>query len=205
MGKRGYYAHPTSVVDDGAEIGEHTKIWHFCHVMPEARIGDHCVIGQNCFIGDVNIGSNVKIQNNVSLYDGVSVEDDVFIGPSAVFTNVINPRSFIARKAEYRSTLVGHGATIGANATIVCGVTIGQYAFVGAGAVVTKTVLPYSLVTGVPARHAGWVCACGHKLGGVTVLEPSARAQRLECPECGRDYLARAKGVLSPMRPGTNS
>jgi len=204
MGRRGYFAHATAVIDDGAEIGEHTKIWHFCHIMGGARIGDHCVIGQNCFVGNVNIGANVKLQNNVSIYDGVTLEDDVFIGPSAVFTNVINPRSFVARKAEYRATLVGHGATIGANATIVCGVTIGQYAFIGAGAVVTRHVAPYSLVVGVPAVPSGWVCACGIKLGAVSVLEPSAKAQRLECAECGRDYLLRSSG-LSPLRPGNQS
>ncbi len=148
--------HFSSCVDNGAAIGKGTKIWHFCHVMPKAQIGDNCTFGQNCFVADkVLVGNNVKVQNNVSLYEGVILEDDVFVGPSAVFTNVINPRSFIERKEEYQTTLVQKGATIGANATILCGATIGEYAVVGAGAVVTKDVAPYDIVIGSPARIIG--------------------------------------------------
>src|SRR5215204_4471691 len=141
------FIHQSSFVDDGAVVGDGTKIWHFCHVMPGTRIGN-----------------NVKIQNNVSIYEGVELEDDVFCGPSMVFTNVINPRSAVSRKSEYKRTLVRRGSTIGANATVVCGVTLGEYAFVGAGAVVTKDVKPFALVTGVPARQVGWMCACGERL-----------------------------------------
>ncbi|MBK9329814.1 MAG: N-acetyltransferase [Sphingobacteriales bacterium] len=159
-----YYKHETAVVDDGAAIGHGSKIWHFCHVM-NAVIGNNCILGQNVFVADnVRIGDGVKIQNNVSLYDGVLCEDDVFIGPSAVFTNVINPRGFIERKKEYQKTIVRRGATIGANATILCGVTIGRYAFIGAGAVVTKEVKDYALVTGNPARQTGWMSEAGGKL-----------------------------------------
>ncbi|MCX7986789.1 MAG: acetyltransferase [Bacteroidales bacterium] len=158
------FIHPTAVVDDGCQIGEGTKIWHFSHLMP-CRIGCNCVVGQNVFIGkDVVIGNNVKIQNNVSVYTGVICEDDVFLGPSMVFTNVINPRSVVERKHEFKSTIVKKGATIGANATILCGIVIGEYAFVGAGAVVTKNVKPYALVVGNPARQAGWVSEFGIKL-----------------------------------------
>jgi UDP-2-acetamido-3-amino-2,3-dideoxy-glucuronate N-acetyltransferase len=153
-----YMAHSSAVIDDGAVIGSNTKIWHFCHVMSGAQIGRDCVLGQNVMIGDrVKIGNGVKIQNNVSVYEGVILEDDVFVGPSAVFTNVINPRSFINRKNEFKKTTVKKGATIGANATIVCGVQIGQYAFVGAGAVVTKDVPDYALVVGNPAKQIGFV------------------------------------------------
>jgi UDP-2-acetamido-3-amino-2,3-dideoxy-glucuronate N-acetyltransferase len=159
-----YYAHPTAIIDEGAEIGEGTRIWHFCHVMPGARIGPRCSFGQNCYVGSVTIGENVKVQNNVSIYDGVVLEDDVFVGPSAVFTNVNNPRSAFPRKDEYRSTIVEAGASIGANATVVCGHRIGRGAFVAAGAVVTKDVSPYALVAGVPAAQIAWMCACGLRL-----------------------------------------
>ncbi|RMD94565.1 MAG: N-acetyltransferase [Calditrichaeota bacterium] len=159
------YIHPSSVVDEPCEIGEGTKIWHFCHIMKHAHIGRNCILGQNVFVAsDVKIGNHVKIQNNVSIYTGVELEDEVFCGPSCVFTNVINPRSGIERKDEFQKTLVKKGASLGANCTIVCGTTIGRYAFVGAGAVVTKDVPDYSLVVGVPARPIGWVCECGERL-----------------------------------------
>ena len=163
-----YFVHDSSFVDTGAQIGTGTKIWHFCHVMSGARIGERCNIGQNVFIAaDVQVGSNVKIQNNISLYTGVIVEDDVFLGPSMVFTNVINPRSHVNRKDEYRTTLIRKGASIGANATILCGITLGQYCFVGAGAVVTHDVPDYALVYGSPARIMGWMCQCGVELNFV--------------------------------------
>jgi UDP-2-acetamido-3-amino-2,3-dideoxy-glucuronate N-acetyltransferase len=156
--------HGSAVVEDGASVGPGTSIWHFCHVMPAAVIGSHCNIGQNVFIdNNVRIGNGVKIQNNVSVYNGVSLEDDVFIGPSVVFTNVINPRSFIERKTEFKPTLVQKGASIGANATIICGISIGEYAMIGAGAVVTKDVPAYALVVGNPARQVGWVDKEGNK------------------------------------------
>ena len=159
-----FFKHPTAVVESDS-IGEGTKIWHFSHIMSEAKIGKGCTIGQNVMIApSVFIGNNVKIQNNVSVYEGVVIEDDVFLGPSMVFTNVTNPRSFISRRDEFRRTLVKKGATIGANATIICGNIIGKYAFVGAGAVVTKDVPDYALVVGNPARITGWMCACGIKL-----------------------------------------
>lgn len=152
------FIHESSYVDDGASIGEGSKIWHFCHVMPGARIGENCVLGQNVNVGSkAVIGNGVKIQNNVSIYDDVIIEDDVFLGPSCVFTNVINPRAFVERKNEYKKTVVKKGASIGANATIICGVTIGEYALVGAGSVVTKDVPPYALVYGNPARQHGFV------------------------------------------------
>ncbi|PQO88149.1 N-acetyltransferase [Massilia phosphatilytica] len=157
--------HPSSIIDDGAVIGEQTRIWHFVHVCGGARIGAGCSLGQNVFIGDdVLIGNNVKIQNNVSVYDAVTLEDDVFCGPSMVFTNVYNPRSAVVRKHEYRRTLVRRGATIGANATIVCGVTIGEHAFVGAGAVITRDVPSFALMAGVPARQIGWISRHGERL-----------------------------------------
>lgn len=160
-----YFVHESSYVDDGAEIGSGTKIWHFCHVMSRAKIGEGCNIGQNVLVSsDVTIGNNVKIQNNVSLYTGVVVEDDVFLGPSMVFTNVINPRSHVNRKNEYKVTLVCKGASIGANTTIVCGTTLGQYCLIGAGAVVTKDIPNYALAYGVPARVRGWMCRCGEQL-----------------------------------------
>lgn len=160
-----YYRHESSYVDEGAKVGEGTKVWHFCHVMPGASIGKSCSIGQNVNVGGkAVIGNGVKIQNNVSVYDDVVIEDDVFCGPSCVFTNVINPRAFVERKDEYRRTLVRRGASIGANATIVCGVTLGEYCFVGAGSVVTKDVPAYAMVYGSPARSRGWICRCGNKL-----------------------------------------
>ena len=160
-----YFAHPTAVLDEGCLIGSGVKIWHFSHIMPGSIIGDNCNIGQNVVVSSgVTLGKNVKVQNNVSLYEGVVCEDDVFLGPSMVFTNVINPRSAIVRKHEYKKTLVKKGASIGANATIVCGNNIGEYSFIGAGAVVTKEVLPYALVMGNPARQTGWVSEHGIKL-----------------------------------------
>ena len=163
--KEKYFAHPTAVIDEGCEIGADVKIWHFTHIMPNCKIGDRCNLGQNVVVSpDVILGTNVKVQNNVSIYTGVICEDDVFLGPSMVFTNVINPRSAINRKAEYAKTTVKKGASIGANATIVCGNDIGRYAFIGAGAVVTKSVKDYALVIGNPARQVGWVSEYGHKL-----------------------------------------
>lgn len=157
--------HPTAIVDDGATLGKYTKIWHFCHIMSGTQIGDDCSLGQNVFTANkVVLGNNVKVQNNVSIYEGVTCEDDVFLGPSMVFTNVINPRSHVSRKHEYKATLVRQGASIGANATIVCGVTLGKYAFVGAGSVVTKDVPDYGLVIGNPARLTGWMSQHGEKL-----------------------------------------
>lgn len=177
-----YFVHQSSYVDDGAVIGKGTKIWHFSHVMPGAVIGERCNLGQNVVVmPGTKIGNNVKIQNNVSIYEGVELEDDVFCGPSCVFTNVMNPRSHVSRKDEYRRTVVKRGASIGANATVVCGNTIGEYAFVGAGAVVRGDVLPYALVVGVPARRIGWICQCGVRL---TVEDGNA-----ECGACASRYL----------------
>lgn len=165
MSTPAYFAHPSAVIDEGCTIGEGTKIWHFSHIMPGCTIGEHCNIGQNVVISPgVQLGKNVKVQNNVSIYTGVQCEDDVFLGPSMVFTNVINPRSAINRKSEYASTLVKTGASIGANATIVCGHDIGRFAFIGAGAVVTRNVPDYALVMGNPARQTGWMSEFGHKL-----------------------------------------
>ncbi len=159
------FIHPSAIIDEGAQIGAGTRIWHFCHVMPTAIIGSNCILGQNVYVDNhAIIGNGVKIQNNVSVYHGVVLEDDVFVGPSAVFTNVINPRSFIERKTEFKNIVVKKGATIGANATIVCGLTIGEYALVGAGAVVTKDVQPYALVIGNPARQLGWVSEQAYRL-----------------------------------------
>jgi UDP-2-acetamido-3-amino-2,3-dideoxy-glucuronate N-acetyltransferase len=189
-----FWAHPSAFVDEPSQIGAGTKIWHFCHVMAGASIGARCSLGQNVFVGaKAVVGSNCKIQNNVSLYDAVVLEDDVFVGPSAVFTNVINPRAFIERKHEYRPTVVRRGATIGANATVVCGREIGAYAFVAAGAVVTHDVAPHALVKGVPARAAGWVCRCGV----VLALEGAA----LHCRECGKRYQPAGAGIaeLAPL------
>jgi UDP-2-acetamido-3-amino-2,3-dideoxy-glucuronate N-acetyltransferase len=183
-----YFVHPSSFVDEGAVIGRGTKIWHFSHVLPGAVIGERCNLGQNVVVmGGTRLGNNVKVQNNVSIYEGVELEDDVFCGPSCVFTNVTNPRSHVSRKHEYRKTLVRRGTSIGANATIVCGVTLGEYAFVGAGAVVTSDVPPYALMVGVPARRVGWMCQCGER------LQPSQG--RASCGSCGAGY-EEAGGIL---------
>jgi len=190
-----YYIHESSYVDDGCAIGEGTKIWHFCHVMTGATIGRRCNIGQNVVISpDVIIGNNVKIQNNVSVYSGVVLEDDVFCGPSMVFTNVVNPRSHVSRKDEYRQTVVRRGATLGANSTVVCGHSVGRYAFVGAGAVVTRDIADYALVVGNPARIVGWVCECGVKLA--TGPQPPAAAR---CAACDGEYVS-SDGSLSRVR-----
>ncbi len=179
---KNYFAHETAVIDEGCLIGAGTKIWHFCHIMPLCKIGENCSIGQNVVISpQVVLGRNVKIQNNVSIYSGVTCEDDVFLGPSMVFTNVINPRSAINRKNEYGETNVKKGATIGANATIVCGHNIGRYAFIGAGAVVTKEVPDYALVLGNPAKQVGWMSECGHKLS----FDKKGIAT---CPESNEQY-----------------
>ena len=176
-----YFAHSTAVIDEGCEIGEGTKIWHFSHVMPNCKIGKRCNLGQNVVISPgVILGENVKVQNNVSIYTGVICEDDVFLGPSMVFTNVINPRSAIVRKEEYKQTLVKKGASIGANATVICGNSIGEYALIGAGAVITKDVLAYALMVGNPANQIGWVSEYGHRLHFENNLAT--------CPESGEKY-----------------
>ncbi|MCE4566662.1 N-acetyltransferase [Maribellus sp. CM-23] len=181
MTKQEYYAHETAAVDQGAKIGSGTKIWHFSHVMGGAEIGANCVLGQNVFVGNnVKLGNNVKVQNNVSVYEGVLCEDDVFLGPSMVFTNVINPRSAVDRKREFKKTLVKRGATIGANATIICGVTLGEYCMIGAGAVVTKDVKAFALMTGVPARQTGWVSRAGMVLGDDLVCTETGEKYELE-------------------------
>lgn len=165
MSTPNYFIHPTAVVDEGCEIGEGVKIWHFSHLMPGCKVGDDCTIGQGVFIAsNVVLGKNVKVQNNVSIYEGVTCEDDVFLGPSMVFTNVVNPRSEVSRKNEYQKTIVRKGASIGANATIICGNEIGRYAFIGAGAVVTKPVPPYALIVGNPGKQRGWMSEQGHPL-----------------------------------------
>lgn len=177
-----YFVHPSAVIDSGAHIGTGAKIWHFCHVSTGAQIGERCILGQNVYVAErVRLGRNVKVQNNVSIYAGVECAEDVFLGPSMVFTNVVNPRSGVDRRDQFRSTFVDRGATVGANATIVCGVTIGRYAFVGAGAVVTRSVAPYALVVGNPARPVGWMSRAGIRL----VLDPQGRAV---CPETGEVY-----------------
>jgi UDP-2-acetamido-3-amino-2,3-dideoxy-glucuronate N-acetyltransferase len=182
MVNKEYFSHETAVIDDNCVIGKGTKIWHFTHIMSGCRIGENCNFGQNVVVSpDVVLGNNVKVQNNVSIYTGVICEDDVFLGPSMVFTNVTNPRSGINRRGMYESTLVKKGATIGANSTIVCGITLGEYCFIGAGAVVTRDVLPYALVVGNPARNSGWMSEYGHRLrfdeNGIAV-----------CPESGEKY-----------------
>ena len=190
MGGTGYFVHETAVVDEGCRIGDGTKIWHFSHLMTGCRVGEDCNIGQNVVVSPgVVLGNNVKVQNNVSIYTGVTCEDDVFLGPSCVFTNVINPRSAIPRKHEFLPTSVGKGATIGANATIVCGHVIGAYAMIGAGAVVTKDVPDYALVVGNPARRTGWVSEYGHRLhfdGNSTAI----------CPESKECYFLKAGKVM---------
>lgn len=191
MSQADYFAHPSAYIDQPCVIGAGTKIWHFCHIMPGAKIGARCVLGQNVMVaGGAVIGSNVKVQNNVSLYTGVELEDDVFCGPSCVFTNVINPRSQIVRHSEYRRTLVRRGATIGANATIVCGATVGRYAFIGAGAVVRGDVPDYALMLGVPARRRGWMSRHGHRLPA-----PGSDSVMV-CPESGWRYSEREPGLL---------
>jgi UDP-2-acetamido-3-amino-2,3-dideoxy-glucuronate N-acetyltransferase len=192
--------HPTAVVhesayvDDGATIGAGTKVWHFCHVLGGAVIGERCSLGQNVVVmNGTRIGNNVKIQNNVSIYEGVELEDDVFCGPSMVFTNVLNPRSHVSRRNEYRRTHVRRGATIGANATIVAGTTLGEYAFIGAGAVVAKDVQDYALMIGVPARRIGWMCQCGER------LPDSGRGT---CAACGSTYEPDADGIRRTGGPG---
>jgi UDP-2-acetamido-3-amino-2,3-dideoxy-glucuronate N-acetyltransferase len=185
--------HPTSIIDDGARIGAGTRVWHWVHISSGARIGERCSFGQNVYVGnDVLIGNNVKVQNNVSIYDAVSLEDDVFCGPSMVFTNVYNPRSAVSRKNEYRRTVVRQGATLGANCTVVCGITIGRYAFVGAGAVINRDVPDFALVVGVPARHIGWMSRYGERLD--LPLRGDAEAY---CPAEGISYVMRA-GAVSP-------
>ena len=182
MTEKDYFVHESSYIDEPCEIGKGTKIWHFTHIMKNSKIGENCNIGQNVVISpNVVIGNNVKIQNNVSVYTGVICEDDVFLGPSCVFTNVINPRSFIERKHEYKQTIIKKGASIGANATIVCGNTIGRYALVGAGAVVTKDVPDYALVVGNPARIIGYVCKCGNRLEN--------KDEKYVCTSCGKEYI----------------
>ena len=185
------FVHESAYVDDGATIGAGTKVWHFCHVLGGAVIGARCSLGQNVVVmNGTRIGDNVKIQNNVSIYEGVELEDDVFCGPSMVFTNVINPRSHVSRKNEYRRTLVKRGSSIGANATIVCGSTLGEYAFIGAGAVVSKDVPAYALMVGVPARRIGWMCQCGERLpdGGTGT-----------CAACGATYRAQGSGASAVL------
>jgi len=173
-------AHPTAVIDDHVEVGDNTRIWHFVHVCSGARIGSDCVLGQNVYVGPgVSIGNGVRIQNNVSVYAGVQIEDDVFLGPSCVFTNVLNPRAFVQRKSEFRPTLVGRGATVGANATVLCGLRLGEYCLLGAGCVALSDVQPHALVVGIPARPIGWVCRCGERL-----LETDS----FVCRTCGDTY-----------------
>lgn len=179
------FVHPSSIVDNDVEIGEGTKIWHFCHIQRGARIGKDCVLGQNVNVSNhVRIGNGVKIQNNVSVYEGVELEDHVFCGPSCVFTNDLTPRSKYPKNHKYKKTLIRHDATLGANCTIVCGNTVGEYAMVAAGAVVTKSVRPYALVAGIPAREIGWVCECGQVLDDAFI-----------CPDCGRDHKNIAEGL----------
>jgi UDP-2-acetamido-3-amino-2,3-dideoxy-glucuronate N-acetyltransferase len=188
-----YFAHESSYIDDGAVIGAGTKIWHFCHILPGAVIGERCNLGQNVVVMDgTRLGNNVKVQNNVSIYEGVTLEDDVFCGPSCVFTNVVNPRSHVSRKAEYQPTLVRRGATIGANATVVCGATLGEYSFIGAGAVVRGEVPAFALMVGVPARRVGWMCQCGVRL----VLANGEAT----CAACGARY-RETGGLLSQIDP----
>jgi UDP-2-acetamido-3-amino-2,3-dideoxy-glucuronate N-acetyltransferase len=190
------FVHESAYVDDGATIGAGTKVWHFCHVLGGAVIGARCSLGQNVVVmNGTRIGDNVKIQNNVSVYEGVELEDDVFCGPSMVFTNVINPRSHVSRKNEYRRTLVKRGASIGANATVVCGSTLGRYAFIGAGAVVAKDVPAHALMVGVPARRIGWMCQCGERL-------PDSGTGT--CAACGSTYRATGTGAAIEQLTGPN-
>ena len=187
-----FFVHESSYVDDDVSIGDGTKIWHFCHIMSGSRIGRGCNLGQNVVISPgVVVGDNVKIQNNVSVYTGVTLEDDVFCGPSMVFTNVVNPRSHVPRKDEFRPTTVKRGATLGANCTIVCGHDIGAYAFVGAGAVITRNVPDFALVLGNPARITGWVCTCG-----VTLSKNATPPGSVVCPSCGETYRAEGANLV---------
>lgn len=187
-----YTAHPSAIIDPGASIGAETQIWHFCHISEKCHIGARCVLGQNVFVApEVRLGDGVKVQNNVSIYTGVVCEDDVFLGPSMVFTNVVNPRSFVSRKHEFKATWVQKGASIGANATIICGITLGEYCLVGAGSVVTKDVPAYALVTGIPAQQTGWVSRLGHRL----TLDENGYAL---CPESGEPYQLEGP-ILSPQ------
>lgn len=189
MDDKQYFVHPTAIVDEGAQIGKNTRIWHWCHIMKEAVVGENCNIGENAFIENgVVLGNNVKVKNNVALYTGLECEDNVFIGPNAVFTNVANPRSFIERKNEFKKTVIKRGATIGANATIVCGHDIGEYAFIGAGSVVTKSVPAYTMVVGNPAKKYAYVCACGCKLN-----------TNLTCTGCGEKYIADNDDRIQPL------
>ncbi len=195
----GALVHESAYVDSGAVIGAGSRVWHFCHVNGGAVIGARCSLGQNVVVmNGVTVGDNARIQNNVSLYEGVELEDDVFCGPSMVFTNVINPRSSVSRKHEYQRTLVRRGASIGANATIVCGVTIGRHAFIGAGAVITRDVPDYALMAGVPARRMGWMSEAGHRLEVVGPYAADAAAEELRCPGTGRRYLRRGD-VVTPV------
>ena len=195
-----YFAHESAYVDEGARVGQGTRTWHFCHVMPGAVIGERCTLGQNVVVmPGVRIGNHVKIQNNVSVYEGVVLEDEVFCGPSCVFTNVANPRSEISRRGEYQATVVRRGATIGANATIVCGSTIGEYAFIGAGAVVRGEVPAYALMLGVPARQRGWMCRCGSRLQSSGGREGGGEGAPV-CGACGARY-RESGGRLRPEEP----
>ncbi len=189
MNDKVFFAHETAVIDDGCEIGKGTRIWHFSHIMSGARLGENCNLGQNVLVSDdVILGNNVKVQNNISIYTGVICEDDVFLGPSMVFTNIVNPRSAVVRKGSYVKTLVGKGASIGANATIICGNTLGEFCFIGAGAVVTKDVPPYALVVGNPGKQVGWMSEYGHRL--------HFDEQNLAvCPESGEKYELKKEGV----------
>ena len=194
MSVNNFTVHPTAIVDAGAQIGAGSRVWHWVHICGQAVIGEKCSLGQNVFVGNrVRIGNNCKIQNNVSVYEGVVLEDDVFCGPSMVFTNVVNPRSHVSRKDEYQPTRVKRGASLGANSTVVCGHTIGAYALIGAGAVVTKDVPDYALVVGNPGRIAGWMCECGVKLSTGAAVPAAA-----SCAACGKTYRTSAAGTLTP-------
>lgn len=200
-GGGGFWAHETACIDDPGLIGEGTRIWHFSHIAKGAAVGPRCTIGQNVYIAPgAVVGAGVKIQNNVSVYGGVTLEDGVFCGPSVVFTNVLNPRSHISRKHEFRPTLVRQGATLGANATILCGITIGRFAFVGAGAVVLGDVPDYALITGNPGRRQGWMCACGVKLK----LPVKAGRKRVRCETCGTAYRGRGDALIHAVMPDSS-
>ncbi|MEM6263420.1 MAG: DapH/DapD/GlmU-related protein [Bacteroidota bacterium] len=187
-----YQAHETAIIDQPVTIGANTKVWHFCHLMPHSEVGENCSLGQNVFIAsNVKLGNGVKVQNNVSIYEGVICEDDVFLGPSMVFTNIKNPRSAVVRKGQYLTTYLEKGVSVGANATIICGVTIGKYAMIGAGSVVTHDVLPYQLIVGVPGRAEGWVSTYGHRLA-------FGKDGRAVCPESGEVY-SLEKGIVSAI------